>query len=67
VTKIQADLYEKTFEEGIECSPFEEHVAVNGIWNNQKVTKYTLDPVTQTLRSPEGRTITQEAIEESRI
>jgi hypothetical protein len=32
--KIHDDLYSKTFEEGIECGPFEEHVAVKNIFRN---------------------------------
>jgi hypothetical protein len=53
--RVQDDLYSKTFEEGIEATPFEEHVAVKNIFRNK-------NPSFQALKLSNGMTITHEAI-----
>jgi hypothetical protein len=42
--KIHDDLYSKKFEEGIECSPFEQHVAVKNIFRNAARSSNGLNP-----------------------
>ena len=63
--RVHDDLYSKTFEEGIECSPFEEHVATQISIRNTKVLKYTLDPVTQTMVARNKTPMTMEQLEDN--
>lgn len=63
--KISDDLYSKTFEEGIECSPFEEHVATQTSIRNAKVIRYTLDPLTQTMVARNKTPMTMEQLEDN--
>lgn len=53
--RVHDDLYSKTFEEGVEATPFEEHVAVKNIFRNKKTSF-------QALKLSNGMTITREAI-----
>lgn len=63
INKVYEDIQVKTFEEGVRASPFEEDIA-RRLQDNSHIN-YVPDPFTQTVRLPNGWTITREAIEEN--
>jgi hypothetical protein len=63
INKVYEDIQVKTFEEGVSASPFEEDIA-RRLQDNSHIN-YVPDPIIQTVRLPNGWTITREAIEEN--